>query len=309
MSRRFWIAVGAGAVLGGGAVLGFGPYVRAQVETKAARYGAQVDIQHVVPSWTGVRLRGVEVTIESMPGVRIWLDDVVVGWSERRPLSMAGGKILAIGRIDELVAHFERWRAERFKGSGQGGASRPLTVEGFDLDWRDADEHPSSSLHASGLRATREAGAVSFSAEHVSAQTGGIELAVDGGRLVLARSNGSYRVAELASEVLSIEYRFGASGLPAPTNKGGEDEEGEADTAPHPRVRRARQAHAWLLALGRRLDQVVEADAEVAVRGARARLLFDGETLNLGPAPWASPARRAIWWSPWSLSYAAKATP
>ena len=75
-SRRFWISVGLGAVLGGSAVLGFGPCVRAQASRRAAAYGAHLQVQAVAPSWRGVRLRGVELAIDELPAVA---ESAVVG--------------------------------------------------------------------------------------------------------------------------------------------------------------------------------------------------------------------------------------
>ena len=301
-----------GTAVGGGAVVGFGPVVRSKVEAKAAAYGAHVDVQHVLPSWSGVRLRGVEISLEAMPGVRVWLEDVVVGWGGQHALSMAGGKILAVGPMDELVQSFERWRASRLSGSAsEGGGGRPLVIEGFELDWRDVESAPSSTIRATDLRAERRSGALAMSAGHVSAASGSITLEVEGGRVVLARKDAGYRVAELGSDSLAVEYRTGATQLSggsgdsdaptalatsaprasasaaAPGRDGGAGAASEKvageEAAAQRRVAAARRVHAWLIALGRRLDELVDGQADIGVHGARARLLFDGEVLNLGP--------------------------
>ncbi len=124
--------------------------------------------------------------------------------------------------------------------------------------------------------------------------------------MVLARSAEGYRIQDLASETLALEYRFGNT-IP-PLGVVGEPVQepvatGSASSAPgalpppageiapvkpkphtvHPRVRAARMLHAFMGQLGQRIDGLLEADATVMVGGATAKLGIGDDELNLGP--------------------------
>ncbi|NUP09214.1 MAG: hypothetical protein HOW73_24450, partial [Polyangiaceae bacterium] len=78
------LAIAAGVLVLLGIVLGFAPYVRSRIAGVAERYGAEVEVEWVLPSWGGVRLEGVRVTHPDAPGARVELDDVRVGWGSPR---------------------------------------------------------------------------------------------------------------------------------------------------------------------------------------------------------------------------------
>ena len=308
MTRRFWIALAAGGLIGGGAVLGFGPVVRSQIETKAERYGATVTVQHVAPTWSGIRLRGVDVAIDDIPGVEIWLDDVVVGW-DKRPKEMAGGKIMAVGELDELVAAAEAWRRTRFSstGSSGGGEGRRLAIQGFELDWSRGPSDRSRSVHLTELELIREGTTIEVGAQAARARWGGAELSVTEGRLVLARGDEGYRVRELTTKASAIELAVhkptaepsaemtdGEAGTKRPSDPGPAKAvkgptEAKEDTpdrnAPdrNATVEAARRLHEVLLELGAKADALVEPDAHIGVNGARATIRVGDESLNVGP--------------------------
>lgn len=300
MTRRFWIALAAGGLIGGGAVLGFAPVVRSQIEAKAERYGAKVTVQHVVPTWSGIRLRGVDVTLEEIPGVTIWLDDVVVGW-DKRPKEMDGGKITAVGELDELVSAAEAWRRSRFAsggGSGSGGGRR-LAIEGFELDWSRGAGDRSRSVHLTDLELVREGETIDVGAASAQARWGDAELSVTDGRLVLARGDEGYRVREVTTNAAAIELAVSAPAAVARPDVESKDEgatkpaKGEGATKPakgevepaekNPTVQAARRLHSALLSVGARADALVEHDAHIGVNGARATIRVGEETLNVGP--------------------------
>ncbi len=209
VTRRLWVAVASGAVLGAAVVAGFGPCVRSRITDEAAGYGAEVEVQHVVPSLEGVRLRGVEVTFPAIPGVRIWFDDLVVGWLDRRPVGMAGVKIVVVGQLGELIEQVERWRSEHFAKPGGGGNGRKLTLGGFELDWRSTAEAPEQAVRATGLQVEREGGNITLEAGQLTGRVGNAKVALAKGRLVLARSDEGYRIQDLSSETLALEVHFG----------------------------------------------------------------------------------------------------
>jgi hypothetical protein len=289
---RFWVAIASGLLLGGLAVGGFGPCIRSKVREKAEQYGAEVEVQHVLPSWRGVRLRGVVVRLREVPGVRLWLDDVVVGWGGDHAVETAGGKIEAVGPVGELVQQVERWRAARLSGAGKGGGGggRRLAFEGFEIDWRDRVEDPRASLRAAKVRLSRDDGGISFEAEQAKAESGATRVAVEGVRLSLARRDGALRIRELSTRSLLLEHRWGApekgeqgAAQPPAEEPSGKSAKDATRPAVHQRVERVRRLHAWLLTAARQLDELVDGDAAVAVGGARAKLAIGDDLLNLGP--------------------------
>jgi penicillin-binding protein 1A len=306
--RRFWTALAIGGLVGGGAVVGFAPVVRSQIEAKAERYGAAVEVQQITPGWSGVRLRGVDVTVAEMPGVKIWFDDLVVGW-DKRLRSVSGGKVSAVGELPELAASAMAWRRKRFRGGGESsGGARRLGLEGVEVDWSESASDRSRSVHLTGVDVTRGGDTLVVATATGKARWGGAELSVTSGRLVLAKSSEGYRVRELTTKALSLDVSvtgpdaLAASlpmkdGAPAPPPVPVGSASGTLAAAsspkvvpapgqeapPHGQVLRARRLHAQLLELGRRADGLVEEDAHIGVNGATARLAFGEEVLNLGP--------------------------
>jgi hypothetical protein len=304
VNRRFWIALGLGGFLGAGLVAGFGPYVRAKVRERAERYGVEVSIQHVVPSWDGIRLRGVDASIPEVPGVRVWLDDVVVGWTDRRLVTMKGGRIAAVGELEGLVDDFDRWRASRLSGGGTTSSGRSFELEGFEVHWRAAEAEGSPSAHASEVRLVRGDGRIELGAKELAASAGDLQVRLDAGRVVVVKGGSGYRLAELTSSAAFFEYRLAApADAPADNEPRRQNGNGthEAPMAPkgkaaasaapdaattaasHRRVKAARRIHAWLVAGGRRVDGLLAPDAKVAVGGTRAKLGVGKDVLNLGP--------------------------
>lgn len=302
--RRFWIAVGVGAAVGAAAVLGFAPVVRSQIQNKADRYGASVAVEHVVPALGGVSLRGVEITVAEMPGVRVWLDEVVVGW-DRQPVSTSGGKIVAVGSMATLMSNFEAWKSAHLQPSGGGKSSRKLGIENFAVDWLSAEHGATQSAKATGVSVTKEGPSLRAAAATFSGTYGQAEVEVSGGAIELTRDEDGYRIASLKTSGLSLAYHVGqrpalaaspdsvASAAPtasssnsaAPIQPAGHDAP-PPEVVPsgvHPRVAAARRARSWAIALAGRLEQALVSDAVIALDGARARLSFGEEVLNLGP--------------------------
>jgi hypothetical protein len=287
-------------------VLSFGPLVRSRIQDKAERYGAVVDVQHVVPGWRGLSLRGVEVTIAEMPGVHVWLDEVVVDW-DRKPISTSGGKVVAVGSMTTLISNFEAWKEAHLKGGGGGGSSRKLAIEGFAVEWKSAPSGATQAVTASGVSASKEGPQVRAAAATVFATYGKAKLEVEGGAIELTRGDHGYRLASLTTKGLSLAYDLGerptlgaaaptGSGLPpalvgstaapAPTQAPSADKQEDVAAAAgvvHPRVANARRARESAIALATRLDRVLGADAKIELAGARAKLGFGDELLNLGP--------------------------
>ncbi len=296
--------MGLGAAVGGGAVLSFGPIVRSRVQARAARYGATVAVEHVVPDWKGVRLRGVEVTVEAMPGVRVRLDEVVVGW-DKRPRSTTGGKILAVGTVAALSGQFDTWKSTYLKGGEGGGTSRKLAIDDFALEWKSAEQGATQTVSATGLSVSKEGAVVRASAATLAGAYGQAKVDVAGGSIELVRDDGGYRIAALTTAGLELTYDLGerpaapltlpateASAAVAPPSgtasassvvDAGAPKPSGADASPPPRVLAARRARAWAVALAEKTQSLLGPDAVVALDGASARLGLGAEVLHVGP--------------------------
>ncbi len=289
MRRRFWIAVLAGGLTVGAAAAGFGPCVERELEKRAEAYGARLEVQRIWPSWDGLRLRGVDVTLADLPEVQIRLDDVRVSWSSPRQVRLAGGRVVAVGPLDRLWQRAEKWRRRHVRAGPSGGSSAgDLRVEGLELEWRERERDPQSRFFVRGLRVAREDGKLRFDADALTAKLAGAELAARRGRLVLASEDGTYRARELFSQTLELRYRIELE-QPLSADGGGDQEDGppraraETSARPHRRVRAARKVRQRLVAAAAELDRVLGSEARVAVDRAHAAVEVGDERLNLGP--------------------------
>jgi hypothetical protein len=206
--RRFQFAVAGGFLLGLAVVGSFGPLVRGRAEAAAARYGATVDIAAVLPTWSGVRLRGVDVTLAEVPSTRIHVDELLVsyGWSSRR-VQLRGGRVAATGASRTVLDELEAWREAHFaRGSGEtaggSGGSRAIDVSDLDVEWQDATEGASQSVRAKGVQLEREGPRTRVAAREAMVVFGPARVTVVAGALALIKADGGYRLAELGAREL-----------------------------------------------------------------------------------------------------------
>ncbi len=207
MRRRFWVALLIGLIAGGGAVASFAPYVRARVEEEAARLGAEVVVRRIVPTWEGLELRGVSVALRRVPGVRLWLDRVVVDWRARRPKSIVGGRVVAVGALAALARDFEAWRAETrgaASGGDQAGARVDVAASGFELDWRAGSDEGTDRVHAEGVAISRHELELVLSASTVAATRSHAHLRATDARVVVRRVDGRTRIGEVSTSELEL---------------------------------------------------------------------------------------------------------
>ncbi len=258
-----------------GAAFGFPRLVRDRARTAAARYGAEVEIDWVVPTWGGVELRGVALRHPEVPGATVALDEVRVGLGSPRRVVVQGGRVELSGSLDDLLAQAERARAAMPKVDADGesdakGVGTDLELSGLEI------RHSSDGLGvvATGVSAARTGAGwkVEASSGKVTSQIARAE--VEGGSVSVERSDDGWRVTDLRASalVLAVDLGGAAGGVPS---------SGDGPEARSAKVGLARRAIARLDA---DLSRALGAAARVELEGVRAEVKRGGETLAVGPA-------------------------
>ena len=207
MQRRLKIAAACGAIAGAAVVGTFGPLVRSEAARAASRYGATVTIQSVAPSWSGVRLRGVEVQLADVPSAHIHLDELEVELAGARRVAIHGGLISAVGPRDAVLREAEAWRARRASAGADsgGGTATETEVTNLDVTWRDAAEAPTEAVTARNVRVSREGAKLKIGADEATIAAGSASVAVRAGEVTLLKGASGYRVGALVAAGLSAE--------------------------------------------------------------------------------------------------------
>ena len=283
MNRRFAIAMSGGALVGAAAVLGFLPLVRSAVADRARAVDVDVSLDGAVPALEGLRLRGLSLAIHGVPGIRVWFDEVVVGWSSRRPRFVRGGKIIAVGDPAVIAKAVSDWRSrQQHSAAGSAGGSKedPIEVRDLLVDWRERAEIGEEVPFARALLSSVSAGAEGRLVLEVASVQGsfaGFRIALEGADVELSRVGPGARVHRLEADTFSLERRsdvsIGRGGAAVPAASGHELE----------RVDRVRAVQRLLLRLGAMADSVLADDALVSLRGTRLKVSVAGEELELGP--------------------------
>ncbi len=297
ISRRFKIAVAFGAVAGVAAVGSFGPIVRYEADRAAARYGADLSIDRVVPSWHGARLRGVKVTLAEVPSVEVTLDEVEVSYgSSGRTVELRGGAVSAVGAREVILHQVDRWKARYASNSaagdatGKSGGGGRTAFAGLRFSWKDDAATPTEAVSASDVQVSREDEALSISADAVSAAFGRASVEIENGKARLVRHAGAgYRVAELGADKVEAQLtvpaktiegapvitRAALGNAPPPPKLAVLD--GEASASSTGSIRRG------LITAAHALDALLEPDAKVRLAGLHARVRHGDDSVTLGP--------------------------
>jgi hypothetical protein len=301
-SRRLKLAIALGAVAGAGMAGAFGPAVRAAVAKEGARYGAAVEIDQVVPSFRGVRLRGVDITFPELPSIRVRVKeiDIDLGFSSRNVV-VHEGAIVALGPRDAVIREVEGWRerqaARRRELSGaepsENGGRTGTDFIGLTFDWRNHRDAPSEAISARGVNFSRHGDRTAVTAELAAVQFGAASLVANHGKLaVVAQSGGGYRIATLSAASLdatlslpapnTAQAQHSSGNTPREPNAGPPSPDSE-NSPPSSGMERGPMWRQLLLHAARFIDASLERDASVEVDGVHVRLRRGPDSLNLGP--------------------------
>jgi len=212
VATRIKVAAAAGVAFGAAIVGGFGPLVRHELSARAARYGAEVAVESIAPTWGALHLRGVDVTLVGVPAARVHLDEVVVTVGGAGDVALRGGLIDVTGRREEVVKQVLAWRAHHAAAStgssGSPAGSRPIEVAGLDVRWQDDARQPTQVAEAKDIRLTRAEGVVRLDAASASGRSSFGKLELVRPSVTLARSGERVVVRELTAD--GVESAVGA---------------------------------------------------------------------------------------------------
>ncbi|UQA59260.1 biosynthetic peptidoglycan transglycosylase [Polyangium aurulentum] len=292
-SARFKVALAAGAVVGLAAVTSFGPVVRYEAARVAERYGATLEIDEVRPSWRGVELHGIEVSVSELPSTQVHFDaiEVSLGLGGTK-VALRGGNVSAIGPRETVIREAERWRerhlAARSPSPTQEEPQSRTEAElvGLRVSWQDRKDAPTEAVRASDVNFARQDGKVGISAEEATITVGPASVTAAGGHLTLVKHHdGGYRVAALSARSLDATLT-----LPAPLEEA--KDAGQAAGASMAPPARDNEAQAPSGVTGARekilkgahvIDTVLEQGAIVQLDSLHAKIQRGRESLNLGP--------------------------
>lgn len=300
ISRRFKLAAASGGIAGAAIVVGFGPAVRYEAERAAGRYGAEVVVERLSPTFDGVRLRGVDVILAEVPSARIHFDEVLVTYGAHgRKVALRGGVVAATGPREVVLRQAEAWRAHHLaptssSGASGGDASSTTELAALQVSWQDAATSPTETFTATDLRFTRAEGKITVSAAETTASSGRATVSVKNGHLDLSRpAIGGYRVAGLSADGVDAELTVSTGRADSVLKDLGDPRPPRAAVTEPVRAPLDRQGvevgvtavslRSALVGAARSLDLALEPSARVRLAGVHARIHRGGDVLNLGP--------------------------
>ena len=267
------LSAGALALVGGGAALSFGPLVRRAASQRAARYGATVTIEHVWPTWSGVRLDGVAVRSPDAPDVEITLGRVEIEGGRLGAVVGAhvrGGEVSLVGEPEALAKEARAVLARGTTAHGGPAHATPIDATALSVRWQRSVG--GDGARATGVSLSRDGESIVVGAEAASASTGGSSLGGTGIRAELARGEG-WQIHLLEAATFDADVILGARAAdtsPAPT----------AETSLLDRVAKWRaRAGQGALALAQAVGRV----AKLRIGEASVVLHRDAEVIHAGP--------------------------
>lgn len=306
-SKRLKVTLGAVGLALSIGIGAFGPVVRYEAAAAGARFGARVTVGRVWPTWHGVRLKGIDVTLPDVPSASAHIEEVEIAFgTSGRHISVRGGEVHATGPREELVAQVEAWRAKSVRPAtpppettAASASHDELDVGGFSLKWQDRAESPRESISATGVRVDRAEDKVSLVADTAFLKRGTTEVALSDAKLRLHKTPAGYRVDELSLGKLDgaivLEAPIEDPVLPPPSastsataartaNRPGKSPPPPPPIDPGPTwERKIQRAGESLLTSARSVDALLEEGAKVAIERVHAEIKRGDDHLHVGP--------------------------
>ena len=244
-----------------------------------------VKIDRVSPAYEGLRLRGVDITLDDVPAAVIHLDEVDVGLGiGKRTLRFHGGVVSAIGPSTLLVRQLEAYRERRAltEVAKPGSQHGTRTVDGFTVRWRNAEESATETLDAREVAVALNDNGIVITAASASARAETSRIELRHGQVELARGNRSVpRISGLHADSLMANVS-----IPAPQpDLASSPATASALSEPssQPDANAAGALAATLSKAARTADLLMAPDAAVHLDSVSGHFQRGADSLNLGP--------------------------
>ncbi len=257
------------------AAVSFEPFVRKQVERKAAARGFDVQVGEVDLAWGGVWLKDVGASAAAMPALKAKIDAVFVPIGSS-PIEVHGGSIVLSGSYTDVSEQWSRLRKPSGAAAAGSGGNDYL-VDGIGLSWASLDQSKDVQ-RAWGLGYRRSGSEESVSADLVRVFSAGAALELKGigakfrrqesGRTLLSASgNGVLLDVDIAALLSPRERKPAAAGA-------GPSEQPASGT----------KLPLLLASLSSTAQKLLAENARLEVPAVRARLRAASDVLNFGPS-------------------------
>ncbi|MFO0547387.1 MAG: biosynthetic peptidoglycan transglycosylase [Polyangiaceae bacterium] len=278
-TKRLLIAGSALLILVLVVAFGFGPFVRYKARGAAARYGAEVDIDWVVPTLAGVSLRGVTVRHPDAPSMHVELDDILVSWgSSPRRVKIAGGRVTAEGPLDQVIDEVERVRAKRPSEGEGGGSSTQIELSGLKIVYRGEG----ATVELDDVKFERGTDKLAITAEIAKAEQALGHANATGLRVEIAKANGESKLTMVKTKTLEVGVDgalLGGSAAAATTDPAPATTTTLKDTI----SKRVAQVRAGFVRASRLFDAYFAKNGIIELSQLRADVVRSGEKLGVGP--------------------------
>ena len=224
LPRRIFAGSSVLLVFAAVAALSFAPLVRSRVAAEGARRKLSIEIGAVRPGWFAVRLDGVHVRPEGVPGVDVQLNEVIVRLGASLSVSEVcarGGSIKIVGETGPLSEQLSSWRIQKSGAGGEAGGHTPIRAEAISIRWQTHVAQEKPELEASGVAFARGPAGYQIAVESVSLQHNDVGLDAAAASVDLDR-DANLRSARV--NTVQVRYELRVDQEPgAPPNPGASD--------------------------------------------------------------------------------------
>lgn len=128
-SRRRWlVAALLASTLVVGIAVALPAVARARLDSAAKARGVALEGAQVRVSFRGIVVDDLRASLEGVDGLRLVAKHVLIGWFDRRALSVDGFELTLRGSSEELAGKLSQWRARHPGGERAGTGGSPLRL-------------------------------------------------------------------------------------------------------------------------------------------------------------------------------------
>jgi hypothetical protein len=211
------------------AIFSFGPIVRSKIQKRAERLGLVVQVDHVRPLWTGVRLSGVHLAPLQPSTLSAQINQLDVRtnlWGDIQQIRVQGGQVYLSGTPSEIRTQLQTLLAKR--GSAPGTSSKsspPIEASELSIVWNKFQGKEAEPIRISGVSIWKESTLLRFWIGKVTASSLPDSLELNELRLDLTKSQKNWQLTAFQARSGTIRKSAAVpstSGAPAERNEKGE---------------------------------------------------------------------------------------